>query len=60
MSVAKGCGSGYANGTGEGTGESGKVEQVSVLCGTGSMINGTDRVLGGTDQGAWWNRWSLG
>ena len=46
MSVAKGCGSEYANGTGERTGESGKVEQVGVLGGTGSMLSGTDRVLG--------------
>jgi hypothetical protein len=45
MSVAKGCGSGYANGTGERTGESGKVEQVGVLDGTDSMISGTDGVL---------------
>ena len=58
MIVAKGYRGRYDNGTGERTGESGKMGQVSVLCGTGSMINGTDRVLGGTDQGAWWNRWS--
>mgnify|MGYP004000469591 CR=1 FL=1 len=45
MSVAKGCGSGYANGTGERTGESGKVEQVSVLGEIGSMINGTGEAL---------------
>ena len=41
-----------ANGTGEGTGRSGEVEQVGVLRGTGSLLGGTDRVLGGTDQGA--------
>ena len=45
MSAAKGCGSRCANGTGERTGESGKVEQVGVLDGTVSMISGTDGVL---------------
>ena len=49
MSVAKGYRGRYANGTGERTGESGKVEQVGVLGEIGSMINGTDGVLG-------WNR----
>ena len=52
MSVAKGYRGRYVNGTGERTGESGKVEQVGVLGEIGSMINGTDRVLGGTGQGA--------
>ena len=51
MSVAKGYRGRYANGTGERTGESGKVEQVGVLGGTGSMLSGTNGVLG-------WNRWS--
>ena len=45
MSVAKGCGSRCANGTGERTGESGKVKQVGVLDGTDSMISGTDEVM---------------
>ena len=58
MIVAKGYRGRYDNGTGERTGESDKVEQVGVLGEIGSMINGTDGVLGGTGQGAWWNRWS--
>ena len=49
MSVAEGCRGRYANRTGERTGESDKVEQVGVLGEIGSMINGTDGVLG-------WNR----
>ena len=45
-----------ANGIGEGTGRSGEMEQVGVLRGTGSLLGGIDRVLGGTDQGAWRDR----
>ena len=54
-----------ANGTGEGTGRSGEMEQVGVLRGTGRLLDetgkivdgtggensGTDKVLGGTDNG---------
>ena len=46
MSAANGCGGRCANGTDEGTGKSGEVKQVGVLRGTGSMLSGTDRVLG--------------
>ena len=46
MSVAKGYRGRYDDGTGERTGESGKMKQVGVLGELGSMINGTDRVLG--------------
>ena len=45
MIVAKGYRGRYDNGTGERTGESGKVKQVGVLDGTDSMISGTDGVL---------------
>ena len=45
MIVAKGYRGRYDNGTGERTGESGKVEQVGVLGELGSMINVTDEAL---------------
>ena len=45
MIVAKGYRGRYDTGTGERTGESGKMKQVGVLGEIGSMINGTDEVI---------------